>query len=203
VSASVRVALVDYGAGNLASVEKALAHVGFTVLRAGQAADLDAVHALVIPGVGHFSATGHLDETFRTAIARAVDNRQPVLGVCLGLQVLFEGSDEAPGVPGLGILAGRCVRLEGDVKVPHVGWNTMEVSRPSRLLSGIDRADVYFTHSYAAPVTDAAVAVTTHGVPFASVVERGALFAVQWHPEKSGEAGLHVLRTFREIAASC
>ena len=197
------IALVDCGAGNLPSVEKALAHVGCQVKRARAAADLDGCAGLVVPGVGHFAATTALRDRFGAALLHAVHRGIPLLGICLGLQVLFEGSDEAPDVPGLGLLPGRCFRLHGPVKVPHVGWNALEPTRPSRLLEGLERDHVYFTHSYAAPLTDATVAITSHGAPFASAVERGRVFAVQWHPEKSGEAGIRALRNFAEIVSSC
>jgi glutamine amidotransferase len=199
----VKVALVDYGAGNLTSVRKALDHVGMDVVVPRSSPDLDSCGALIVPGVGHFDATTPLDAAFRGAILKRVRQGVPLFGICLGLQWLFEGSDEAPVVPGLGLLKGRCVRLGGDVKVPHVGWNTLEPTRPSDLLAGAEGASVYFTHSYAAPVTEATVATTTHGIAFASVVEAANIFGVQWHPEKSGEAGLCVLRNFARIIASC
>jgi glutamine amidotransferase len=198
------VALLDYGVSNLVSVEKALAHVGFRVLRTRAAREIDSCGGVVIPGVGHFAATQLLRHGFADALERCVARGTPLLGVCLGLQFFFEGSDEAPGVPGLGLLSGQCFRLAGgEVKVPHVGWNGLEPTRPSRLLQGIGGACVYFTHSYAAPVTSATVATTTHGASFASVVESGNVFGVQWHPEKSGEAGLALLRNFAEIVSSC
>jgi imidazole glycerol-phosphate synthase subunit HisH len=198
----VKAAIADYGAGNLSSVEKALRYVGLDTRRATTPGDLDGASAIVLPGVGHFQATATL-APWRAAILAHLEAGRPFLGICLGLQWLFEGSAEAPDVPGLGLLRGRCFRLDGDVKVPHVGWNTIEPTRESRLLQGIDRAQAYFTHSFAAPVTAESVAVTTHGVPFASVVECGPAFAVQWHPEKSGEVGLRLLRNFREVMQSC
>lgn len=199
----MRIALVDYGAGNLASVRKALEHVGFDVLLPRSAPDLERCRAIVVPGVGHFDATSPLDGAFRTAILAYVRNGGPLLGICLGLQWLFDGSEEAPGVAGLGLLKGQCFRLSGPVKVPHVGWNTLESAHPSPILAGADGASVYFTHSYAAPVTDATVATTTHGATFASVVEAGNVVGVQWHPEKSGDVGLTVLRNFAKMAAAC
>lgn len=199
----MKVALVDYGAGNLSSVHKALAHVGLEPVHPRSGADLEGCRAIVVPGVGHFAATVPLDGPFRSAILAQVRRGTPLLGICLGLQWLFEGSDEAPEVPGLGLFAGRCFRLSGNVKVPHVGWNTLESTRPSSILTGAEGAAVYFTHSYGAPVTKVTAAVTTHGVPFASVVEEDRVFGVQWHPEKSGEAGLTVLRNFARLAAAC
>jgi glutamine amidotransferase len=197
------VALIDYGAGNLTSVRKALSHVGLNVFSPRSPVQLEGCRAIVVPGVGHFDATTPLDGGFRTAMLEHVRRGRPLLGICLGLQWLFEGSDEAPGTPGLGVLGGRCFRLSGPVKVPHVGWNTLESTRPSSILEGLEGASVYFTHSYAAPVTDATAAVTSHGVPFASVVEAGCVIGVQWHPEKSGEAGLTLLRNFARLVLPC
>lgn len=206
------IALVDYGAGNLTSVRKAFAALQAEVRTPAAPAVLAGARAIVVPGVGHFGATAALDGAWREAILAAVTAGTPLLGICLGMQWLFEGSDEAPGLPGLGLLAGRCRRLDpsgapghgpaGRLKVPHVGWNRLEAVRPSRLLAGVpDGAHAYFTHSYAAPVTADCVATTTHGGRFASGVERGSIFGVQFHPEKSGAVGLAVLRNFLSAAA--
>jgi glutamine amidotransferase len=151
------IALVDYGAGNLTSVRKAFSTLGarfFTPSEPAQCAD---VAAIVVPGVGHFGATAALDESWRTAIAGAVAKGTPLFGICVGMQWLFEGSDEAPGVPGLGALPGRIARLDGNaaerLKVPHVGWNALDFTKPARLLKGLaSGAQVYFTHSFAAVV---------------------------------------------------
>ena len=165
---------------------------------------------MIVPGVGNFEATAALDGGWRSAIRDAVDRGCPLLGICLGLQWLFEGSDEAPDVPGLGVLAGRCALIENDsandatryrggiFKVPHVGWNSLDRRRDeSWALEGIpDGAQVYFTHSYAAPVTGDCAAATTYGVSFASVVEQGHVMGAQFHPEKSGDVGLRVLSNF-------
>ena len=128
----------------------------------------------------------------------------PLLGICLGLQWLFDGSDEAPDLPGLGLFPGRCAVITGDVKVPHVGWNTLDrtlQAHPPRVLDGIAAgAFAYFTHSYAAPVVDASVATTTHGMPFSAAVERDRVFGAQFHPEKSGRAGLRLLANFLALA---
>jgi glutamine amidotransferase len=195
------IALIDYGAGNLTSVRKGLAAVQADVFTPGAAADLERAAAIVIPGVGHFGATRALDGAWRESILAAVSRKIPVLGICLGMQYLFEGSDEAPDAPGLGLLNGRCRVLPPVVKVPHVGWNALSTRQRSKLLDGIaDATSVYFTHSYAPPITRAAVATTEHGVRFASVVEQGCLYGVQFHPEKSGDAGLRILRSFVEIS---
>ena len=193
------IALVDYGAGNLTAVRTALNALGAEVAVARTAADLDAARAVVVPGVGNFQRTSTLDRDWRAGILDGIDRGRPLLGICLGLQWLFEGSTEAPDSEGLSLMTGLCDRLEADgpLKVPHVGWNTLQFPRASRLFEGIaEGSQVYFTHSYAAPVTHDAIAVTTHGVKFASAVERGHVFGVQFHPEKSGDVGLRVLRNF-------
>jgi glutamine amidotransferase len=198
-----RIAVIDYGAGNLTSVRKALAAVGASYFTPESPGALDDADGIVLPGVGHFQATKGIGDEWREALLRAANGQTPLLGICLGLQFLFDGSDEAPEAPGLGLFAGRCTRLPSRVKVPHVGWNALSTRRRSLLLHGIrDTTQVYFTHSYAAPITKAAVSTTEHGVRFASAVERDRVFGVQFHPEKSGDAGLRVLRSFVEITKS-
>jgi glutamine amidotransferase len=208
------IALIDYGAGNLTSVRKGFAAAGAELYTPAAPDDLRRASAIVVPGVGHFGATAALEGGWRQAIEAAVQSGTPLLGVCLGLQWLFEGSDEAPGTPGLAILRGNCRRLSGfgegsgaaesPLKIPHVGWNSLAFTRPSAILDGVaDGTQVYFTHSYAAPVTAATVATTTHGETFASIVERGNVFGVQFHPEKSSAAGVRILRNFVQIAACC
>jgi glutamine amidotransferase len=198
----VTLALVDYGAGNLTSVIKALHAVGADVRVIRDIAGLEGAGAIVIPGVGNFGATASLGPEWRAAVHAAIALGMPVLGICLGMQWLFEGSGEAPDVPGLGLLPGRCFRLEGDVKVPHVGWNTLMFSpRPSRLMAGVaSEASAYFTHSFAAPIVDDTVATTTHAVPFSAAVERDRVFGVQFHPEKSGATGLTMLTNFLRLS---
>ena len=195
------IALIDYGAGNLTSVVKGFLAVGAEVRIVNSLDGLSGAGAVVVPGVGHFAATASLTDEWRSAIRQAIDRGTPMLGICLGLQWLFEGSDEAPGQPGLGLLPGRCFRLSGDVKVPHVGWNTLRFARsPSRLLDGVtEGASAYFTHSYAAPLGQATAADTTHGLPFAAAVERDRVFGVQFHPDKSGATGLRVLENFMTV----
>ena len=192
-------ALIDYGAGNLTSVRKGLAAAGADYFVPARATDLARAAGIVVPGVGHYAATAALDEGWRAAIRERVSRGTPLLGICLGLQFLFAGSDEAPEVPGLGLIDGRCFRLPPPQKVPHVGWNTVRARRASTILGGVaDGSSFYFTHSYAAPVTDACVGETEYTAPFAAVVERGRIFGVQFHPEKSGDAGLRVLRNVVE-----
>jgi len=198
------IALVDYGAGNLTSVRKALSALGAEFATPTSPDELDSAAGVVVPGVGHFAATGALDGPWRAAIGASARQGRPLFGICVGMQWLFDGSDEAPGVAGLGVMPGRIARLDGDsarrLKVPHVGWNTLDFSGTARLLRGLTTgAQVYFTHSYAAPVTAECVAATTHANTFASAVERDNVFGVQFHPEKSGDAGLQILRNFLEI----
>jgi glutamine amidotransferase len=191
------IALIDYGAGNLTSVRKGFAAAGADLFVPSAQAELDRASAIVVPGVGHFAATAALGAPWRDAIRRALDRGALLFGICLGQQWLFEGSDEDPAVPGLGVIRGRCRRLPPTLKVPHVGWNALEIRKPSRLLAGIaNGTQAYFTHSYAAEMTDETVATTTHAAPFASVVETHQLFGVQFHPEKSGESGIRMLRNF-------
>ena len=203
----MRIGLIDYGAGNLTSVIKALSYCDADVRIVPSSVSLRAVQAIVIPGVGHFGRTSSLDRAWRRAIRSRIESGVPVLGICLGMHFLFEGSDEAPDVGGLGIFPDRCARLGGNVKVPHVGWNALDsTGRPSRLLHAIPSgAFAYFAHSYVVPDAVDAVATTTHGRPFASVVERDRVFGTQFHPEKSGAIGLKVLANFLTVArdAAC
>jgi glutamine amidotransferase len=196
--AGPRVAVVDYKAGNLTSLLKGLTASGADAFVTRNVDELGGADAIVVPGVGHFAATAAIDDAMRSAITRAAGHGDPLLGICLGLQFLFEQSEEAPGVRGLGLLKGRCALLHGEVKIPHVGWNRLERLRASVLLEGVPPAAyVYYTHSYAAPVNDSTVAATTHGSTFAGVVEGdGRIFGVQFHPEKSGEDGMRILRNF-------
>jgi glutamine amidotransferase len=191
------IALIDYGAGNLTSVRKGFAAAGVELSRPRTPLDLAGASAIVVPGVGHFRATSPLANGWRDAILEAVGRGVPLFGICLGLQWLFDSSEEADDVTGLGLMNGRCERLPGVVKVPHVGWNSLALIRPSRLFASVpEGSQVYFTHSYAAPVGADCVAVTTHGRPFAAAVERDNVFGVQFHPEKSGDIGLQVIRNF-------
>jgi imidazole glycerol-phosphate synthase subunit HisH len=208
------IALIDYGAGNLTSVRKALTALGADFATPARPEECTRFSALIVPGVGNFAATSALVGPWRDTIAETVRRGTPLLGICVGMQWLFEGSDEAPEVPGLGVLEGRVTRLRGDadagLKIPHVGWNALDFRGPegsaarpgprSRILAGLDDgAHVYFTHSYAAPVTAACVAATTHVDAFAAVVERDNVFGVQFHPEKSSDAGLQIIRNFLEL----
>lgn len=196
----MRITVIDYKAGNLTSVLKALRHLGAEPdVTDGDLALVEAAERIVLPGVGHFQATERLDATGLTAAIRAAIARGvPFLGICVGMQWLYAGSSEAPDQPGLGHFPERCARFpEGHEKVPHVGWNSLEVREHSRLLAGIDPGEhVYFTHSYKAPVTTDTAAVSHYIERFAAAVERDNVMGVQFHPEKSSEAGLKILRNF-------
>lgn len=193
------IALIDYGAGNLTSVRKGFAAAAADLFTPRDPSELSTAAGIVVPGVGNFAATAALEGPWIAAIRRVVNHGTPLLGICLGMQWLYEGSDEAPGVAGLGAIAGRCSRLpqHGALKVPHVGWNSLHAPRSSRLLAGVaEDTQVYFTHSYAAPVTPEAAATCEHGAVFAAAVESGHIFGVQFHPEKSSDAGIRILRNF-------
>jgi len=196
------IALIDYKAGNLTSVRKAFSALGAELYTPERPEELESADAIVVPGVGHFGATRALGPEWIDAILARVGELRPLLGICLGMQWLFEGSEEAPDLPGLGLLGGQCYKLPSNgVKVPHVGWNSLDFERENTILDGVsDHSQVYFTHSYVAPVTGDTVAVTKHGEPFASIVQRGHVAGVQFHPEKSGDVGLRILRNFVELA---
>ena len=201
------IALLDYGAGNLTSVRKALAAIGASAWTPVVAGEIGRAHGIIVPGVGHFNTTRSLSDEWRKAIQTTVDDGVPLLGICVGLQWLFEGSDEAKEMAGLGLFPGRCLFLGNSpdpkspsprpLKVPHVGWNSLVMPRPSRLMAGVkDGTQVYFTHSYAAPVVEDTAAFCEYGVPFSAAVERNNVSAVQFHPEKSGDAGLRILNNW-------
>jgi len=191
-------AIVDYGAGNLTSVVKAIRHLGEECVVTASADDITRAGRIIIPGVGNFAATGALAQgPLADAVRSVLATEKPVLGICLGLQWMFEGSEEAGELPGLGAFAGICTRFSNRVKSPHVGWNRIDVAPHSTLLRGVPSGTyVYFTHSYRAPLCAGTVATCTYEAPFAAAVERENLFAVQFHPEKSGDAGLKILENF-------
>ena len=204
----VRIAVVDYGAGNLVSIEQAFTRVGAAVTVARSAEALSGADALVVPGVGAAApAMARLERAGLVEPIRAwIAAGRPYLGICLGLQLLFEGSDE-DGATTLGVLPGRTVRLEEAPTLPHIGWNQVERRREHPLFEGIaDGADLYFVHSYAGepaggPNDEAVLATTEHGRPFVAAIARGPLLGVQFHPERSGADGLRLLANFAGIAA--
>ena len=200
------IAIVDYGAGNLNSVKKAFDYLGAKVVVTTQPEVVATADKIVLPGVGHFSALGGLDNTgLRDAVLQGAKSAKPLLGICLGMQWLFEGSDEAPEFTGAGILTGRCRPFPSSVKSPHVGWNSLalrESSAPqsSRLLRDVaPDSFVYYTHSFQAPVVAATTASSEYGAQFSAVVEQENIFGVQFHPEKSWTVGLLILKNFCEV----
>ena len=197
--------LIDYGAGNLPSVERALLRLGAQSERAATPESIRSATALILPGVGHYAAfVGALDkQNLRKPILKSVERGVPFLGICLGQQALYDSSAEAPELEGLHLLPGGVRSLPNDVKLPHMGWNTLRRKNTSRLLDGIaDDAYFYFAHSFAACTSDSStVASCSHGEEFAAVVEHKNIFGVQFHPEKSGDAGARVLQNFLRLAA--
>ena len=201
---SATVAVLDYGSGNLHSVSRALAHVGADVRVVDRPEDV-AGDAVLIPGVGHFGQCARALRAagFEAPIRSAVSDGRPVIGVCVGMQILFEASEE-DDEPGLGILPGVVRRLPETVRVPHMGWNTVSwAGRRHPFVADIpDQTSFYFVHSYAPDLDADAVGATEHGRTFAAVVARGTVFATQFHPEKSGNAGLQLYANIvREVAA--
>jgi imidazole glycerol-phosphate synthase subunit HisH len=195
------IAIVDYGAGNLASVKKAFEALGQSVEITSDPGCVLEVKKVVVPGVGHFGATTELQRRgLKAALQTAISINTPILGICLGMQWMFAASDEASEIDGLGIFPGACVRFPAEVKSPHVGWNQLSQIRSSRLLRDIPEGSfVYFTHSYRVPLVDSTVATCEYGGLFSAAVERGNIFGVQFHPEKSGAAGKKLLQNFCEL----
>jgi glutamine amidotransferase len=201
------IAVVDYGIGNLRSAEKALQHLGADARLTSDAAQIADADAVVLPGVGNFGAcmnalrAADLESVTRAA---ATDGR-PFLGICVGMQMLFDGSDESPDIRGLGVVAGRITRLAGRVRLPQMGWNTLDARSDTALLAGLPTpAWFYFVHSYAPEPSDHAVVAAwcDYGRRFAAAIESGSLWATQFHPEKSGAVGLALLANFVDVAAA-
>jgi glutamine amidotransferase len=193
------IAIVDYQAGNLASVKKAFDRLGTETIVTGYPEQVRKADKIVLPGVGHFAATKALDDAgLRECIGESIECGIPFLGICVGMQWLLSSSEEAPGVAGLALWAGECSRFPAEVKSPHVGWNSLEIrDRASRIMSGVPSgAFVYFTHSYRVPLLTATVAKCEYGGCFSAVIEQENVFGVQFHPEKSGAVGLKVLENF-------
>ncbi len=198
------IAVLDYGIGNLRSAEKALQHVGADARLVADPDVAAAADAVVLPGVGAF---GRCMEALRASgldrvALEAVAAGKPFLGICVGMQMLYDGSDESPGVPGLGLVPGVVRLLAGHVKRPQMQWNVLSVRRPEcPLLAGLESEPwVYFVHSYAGPAGDEVVATCDYGGPVTAAIGRDRLWATQFHPEKSGRAGLKILANF---AAQC
>jgi imidazole glycerol phosphate synthase glutamine amidotransferase subunit len=200
----VKVTIVDYGAGNVPSVERALQRLGADSERTNSPERISSAQALLLPGVGHYAALVRaLDEQYlRAALTEAIQRGVPFLGICLGLQVLYESSEEAPQLRGLNLLTGKVCALPSTVKLPHMGWNQVTRKCESRLLEGIaGNSYFYFAHSFALLDSNGSSAATCmHGANFAAVVEKQNIFAVQFHPEKSGEPGARLLQNFLRLA---
>jgi imidazole glycerol phosphate synthase glutamine amidotransferase subunit len=205
VTSAPAIALIDYGAGNVPSVERALQKIGATSKRVTKPDELPGVCAMILPGVGHYSAIIRaLDRNnLRSAVLDAIARGVPFLGICLGLQALYTNSEEAPDLSGLGLFDGSVRSLPSSVKLPHMGWNRLRVQRSSLLLAGLAETDYfYFAHSFAAAtLSNEVVATCAHGASFTAVLEHKNIFATQFHPEKSGAAGARLLANFVRLSA--
>ncbi|HYK38491.1 MAG TPA: imidazole glycerol phosphate synthase subunit HisH [Candidatus Eremiobacteraceae bacterium] len=201
----MNVAIIDYGAGNVPSVERALQKLGATPERVNSAEKLATARAIILPGVGHYAALIRaLDQRgLRECLVDAIMQRKPFLGICLGLQALYQSSEEAPNLAGLGILRGKICALPETVKLPHMGWNRLKMRRESALLEGLNENEYfYFAHTFAArAANEETVASCEYGTEFGAVIEMGRMCAVQFHPEKSGAAGAKLLANFLRNAS--
>ena len=200
------IAIIDYGVGNLKSVSNALRYLGCESVITADPQELERADGVILPGVGAFPdaadklrAAG-LDQTVITQ-----GQKKPVLGICLGMQLLLERGEEVRPCPGLGVVQGVCAKIPTQEKLPHIGWNTLTFSHDSPLFQGLDQGtSVYFVHSFSAQDTSEAqvIATTDYGIPVTAAVQNGNFFACQFHPEKSGDAGLHILRNFARLSQS-
>jgi glutamine amidotransferase len=195
----LKIAIVDYGAGNIRSVERGLAHVGTPGNITAEPGEIEAADAIVLPGVGAFESCMRQVAPLQDVIVRRINAGVPFLGICLGMQMLYEASEEGGLIKGLGIVPGKVTRFNGHLKVPHMGWNSLTIRREYPLLEGIDNGSyVYFVHSYRAGVSDATIASSEYGGAFTAIVanEAGNAVGTQFHPEKSGAIGLRMLKNF-------
>lgn len=198
------IAIIDYGVGNLKSVSNALRYLGCESVITADPQELEQADGVILPGVGAFPdaadklrAAG-LDQTVITQ-----GQKKPVLGICLGMQLLLERGEEVRPCPGLGVVQGVCAKIPTQEKLPHIGWNTLTFSHDSPLFQGLDQGtSVYFVHSFSAQDTSEAqvIATTDYGIPVTAAVQNGNFFGCQFHPEKSGDAGLHILRNFARLS---
>lgn len=197
------IAIIDYGAGNLMSVHNSLDFLGYENKIADTPAVIEQAAGVILPGVGAFpDAMQALADSGLTEAVLAAAKEKPFLGICLGMQMLFEESDEVRLCKGLGLLPGRIERIQTDLKLPQIGWNALHIERPNALTAGLNEGDyVYFVHSFAAcPADPADLACTTdYGVPVPAIVSRGSVFGCQFHPEKSGPVGLTILKNFANL----
>jgi imidazole glycerol phosphate synthase glutamine amidotransferase subunit len=196
------ISILDYGAGNLRSVQNTLAEIGAEYMLVRDAEGLRQAGKIILPGVGHFGQMMRaLDRMqVRAALLERIQSGIPFLGICLGLQALFEGSEEAPGERGLGLYAGRIHRFPAEARVPHMGWNEIEPRPGTKLLANLDAHPyLYFAHSYYAPLTPATAATCRYTLDYTAVLESANVYGVQFHPEKSGPLGLKIVRNFVEL----
>ena len=196
------IAIFDYGAGNLRSVQNTLGALGWEYQLVRDAAGLEAARKIILPGVGHFGQMMRALDTLgvRDALLARIAAGVPFLGICLGLQALFQVSEEAPEVRGLGVYPGSVRRFPLEARVPHMGWNELVVRGNSKLVRNLQaRPFVYFAHSYYVPENERAAATCTYGLPYTAVLECGNVYGVQFHPEKSGPVGLQIVRNFLEL----
>jgi glutamine amidotransferase len=195
------IAILDYDAGNLTSVKKAVDYLGYRCVVTSNPREVERADKILLPGVGHFSATSNIEARgLITVVRNAISRETPLLGICVGMQWMFECSEEAPEMLGLACFRGQCQRLSDQVKVPHVGWNQLQIRDSGHLFRNIPTGTfMYFTHSYWAPVVEFTTAKCEYGCTFSAAIERGNLFGVQFHPEKSGDPGLRLLRNFCEL----
>jgi imidazole glycerol phosphate synthase glutamine amidotransferase subunit len=193
------ITILDYGAGNLRSVQNTLDELGCAYELVRDAASLLAADKIILPGVGHYGQMMRALDALgvRPALVDRIQAGVPFLGICLGMQALYESSEEAPGAHGLAIFPGAVRRFPADARVPHMGWNQIEPVKASKLLDG--RPFVYFAHSFYVPADERSAATCTYAAPFTAVLEAGNVFGVQFHPEKSAAAGLAIVRRFAEL----
>lgn len=196
------IAIIDYGAGNLKSLFNACRLLGYSPRLVSRPGGLGRAEKIILPGVGNFGPAMKQLESFRDVLTQRIDEAVPFLGICLGIHLVLEGSDEAPDMRGLGIFRGSCRRFPSTVKIPHMGWNNVSLVRDSPLTRGIkDNCLFYFVHSYY-PLPEqekAVIGETEYGLRFPSIIGGGSVYATQFHPEKSGEMGLKLLRNFLEL----
>lgn len=194
--------IVDYGAGNIRSVQNTLDALGAEFKVTNDPAEVSKAEKIILPGVGHFGQMMQAIDRLRLrdVLLERIHSGIPFLGICIGLQCLFEGSEESPASRGLGLFSGCVRRFVGDARIPHMGWNSLEKIRMSKLLAGLeDGTFTYFAHSYYAPVNEATAATCTYLHPYSAVLEKDNVYAVQFHPEKSGPVGLQVVKNFLKI----
>lgn len=197
------IAIINYRMGNLRSVQKALEKQGFPAFITSSPEDIDKSAGIILPGVGAFGAAmRNIRELgLEDAIIRNIKIGKPLLGICLGLQILFEESEESPGVKGLGVVRGKVVKIKGQVRIPHMGWNSLHIVKPSPLFEGIEEGEMfYFVHSYyVLPEEDVIIGETDYPNLFPVAIQKGKMFGIQFHPEKSSYWGLKILNNFGRI----